>query len=69
MQVNDFVLKNTCNWSELLFEWNHCQGPKQIIIDSFQQQLCKYFTHVMDNDLYSLEDQLALKKCLNSFAV
>ena len=69
MRVNDFVLENTCNWSDFLLEWNDCEGTKKIIIDSFQEQLCKYFRHVMDNNLYSLEDRLTLKKCLNSFVV
>ena len=65
MQVNDFVLENTRNWSDFLLEWNDCEGTKNIVVELFQEQLYKYFRHVMDNNLYSLEDRLTLKKCLN----
>ena len=69
MQVNGFVLNNTYKWWKFLMEWNNSQVTKNIIIESFQQQLCNYFRHVIDNNFYSQEDQITLNKFLNSFNV
>ena len=69
MRVNDFVLENNRDWSGFSSEWEDCEGTKKIIIQSFQDRLCKYLRYAVDNDLYTNEEQQTLGKCLKSSAV
>lgn len=69
MRVNYFVLENNRDWSGFSSEWKDCEGTKTIIIQSFQDRLCKYLRYAVDNDLYTNEEKQTLQTCLNSFAV
>ena len=69
MRVNDCLLQKDCDWSYFSSEWEDCEGIKNIIIQSFQDRLCKYFRYVIDNNLYTNEERQTLRRCLNTFAV